>query len=359
LWVANFGGNVTEYGPPLGGIAAIAPNIDIFGANTMLFDSTGIAVGSDGDIYVSDETNGMGDTGDIIVFGKSSNGNASPGHEITGIDTELDHPDGIALDGLSENIYVANASGGSCTSPGIVVYPTTGSGDISPSSSIECASPSDDKTLLDVPTGVTLDSSNNIYVSNAGGAVTEYAAGANGNAAPIMDLEGHRINETCTAPGMPLACCTGPNTGTCDKTQLADPQGIALDSSENIYVTNQGLAHDSITFYAADSTGNVPPKASIQGQFNDECTAASMPYPCCSGSGMGTCVDNTGLNLPVGLVVDSQGNIYVANNNGEDILEFAPITSASGPQNVAPIAAISGGIAGLNIPLGITIAPFQ
>jgi DNA-binding beta-propeller fold protein YncE len=84
-----------------------------------------------------------------------------------------------------------------------------------------------------------------------------------------------------------------------------------------------------------------------------------MPYACCSGSGMGTCLDNTGLNLPVGLVVDSQGNIYVANNNGEDILEFAPITSASGPQNVAPIATISGGMTGLNIPLGINIAPFQ
>ena len=117
LWVANFGGNVTEYGLPLGGIAATAPTIDIFGANTMLFDSTGIAVGSDGDIYVTDETNGMGGTGDIIVFGKSSNGNASPGHEITGIDTELDHPDGIAVDALNQNVYVANASGGSCTSP--------------------------------------------------------------------------------------------------------------------------------------------------------------------------------------------------------------------------------------------------
>ncbi|MFY9884728.1 MAG: hypothetical protein WCB01_01245 [Candidatus Cybelea sp.] len=59
-----------------------------------------------------------------------------------------------------------------------------------------------------MPWGITLDGSNNIYVANEGGPsahgiVTVYAAGANGDVAPVNTISGAN-------------------------TELAEPRGIAI-----------------------------------------------------------------------------------------------------------------------------------
>jgi hypothetical protein len=70
-------------------------------------------------------------------------------------------------------------------------------------------------------------------------------------------------------------------------TGLSRPEAIALDSSGKVYVANGGSSHggtDSITIYPSGSNGNVTPTALIVG------TA-------------------TGLNLPVGIALDPNGNV--------------------------------------------------
>jgi hypothetical protein len=156
-----------------------------------------------------------------------------------------------------------------------------------------------------------------------------------------------------TTPGAnnvePLATIGGANTG------LNSPYGLALDpNNDNIYVANRfgGAAlQGSITIYPAlgSSTGtlNESPIATIVGQPNIGCTAAGVPFPCCTGDEIGTCVDNTQLSQPTGVILDGTGNIYVANLDGGtgfqgSVNVYPPLDSGTGTLNESPIAVIAG-----------------
>jgi len=136
----------------------------------------GVAVDTAGNIVVVNRGNA------ITVFSAGSNGNVSPSAIISGSNTELNSPYGIALDS-SGNIYVANFAGNS-----VMVYPAASNGNVSPSTTI-----SGSDTGLDAPDGIALDSSGNIYVANGGGSgnsVTVYPAGSNGDVTPIATIAG-------------------------------------------------------------------------------------------------------------------------------------------------------------------------
>ena len=75
------------------------------------------------------------------------------------------------------------------------------------------------KTDLSYPTQVTLDAGDDIYVSNEGNdqipaSITVYAAGANGDVAPIRNITG-------------------------DRTGLSAPSGVALDNAGHIFAANR------------------------------------------------------------------------------------------------------------------------
>src|SRR4029077_7377488 len=72
-------------------------------------------------------------------------------------------------------------------------------------------------------------------------------------------------------------------------TDIASPSGIARDASGRIYVTNS--ATSTVTIYAANSNGNVPPLAVIGGSM-------------------------TRLVNPTGIALDSTAKIHVLNNSG-------------------------------------------
>jgi len=86
----------------------------------------------------------------------------------------------------------------------------------------------------------------------------------------------------------PSAIISGANTG------LNSPAGIAVDSSNNLYVTNDGSVNggaDAVTVYAAASNGNIAPSRTISGGA-------------------------TKLDLPSGAKIDSSGNLYVVSSGG-------------------------------------------
>ncbi len=306
-YVAN-GNAVTVYPP--GSNGNVAPSATI-GSNTVLSNPGGIALDFYANIYISNRNN------TVTVYPAGSNANAAPSSTVGGAKTGLNFPTGIALD-ASGNIYVANDGSENGGADAITVYPAGSNGNVVPSATIDGS-----KTGLDFPAGIALDSSGNIYVANDGSedggtdTVTVYPAGSNGNVAPS-------------------ATVSGSNTG------LDDPQGIALDTSGNIYVTNDGSSSgvaDTVTLYPAGSTRNVAPSATVSGS-------------------------NTGLDNPQGIALDASGNIYVANGGSDAPTDYpssndVTIYSAGSNGNVAPSATIAGPTTELAQPAGIAIGPEQ
>ena len=326
LWVTSNTGvasNVTLYPLPIGSNPNISPLITIMGANTQLAIPDAIALDSGGNIYVG---NGSFMFSDITVFPPGSNGNATPSQDIFGNMTGLDGVYGLTLDSTGKHIYTANVASNTCQGSGaILIFPSSGTGNIAPSSAIEClTNPPGDMTLLFQPSGVALDGTGNIYVVSQGGPyINIYSAGSTGNAMPS---------------GM-IACITPMQGGTCmtNLTQLGAPYGITLDPKGNIYVTNDGstaVPGFSVTIYGAGSSGNVAPLETIAG-------------------------DKTGLNQPEGIALDSKGNIYVANLEGFSVTVYPPFNGSTfvGTVNQAPIATVNTGLVS-NSPSGVAIGPF-
>ena len=147
------------------------------------------------------------------------------------------------------------------------------------------------------PTSVAFDSHGNMYVDvffgsgcaslctvpGGDGIIMVFAPGASGNAAPIRTI-------------------CGPHT------KLALSGGIAIDSMDRLYVTNEGTSAGptSVTIYAAGASGDVAPIASISGP-------------------------STQLDLPHTIAVDAAGTVYVGNLGPNEVTEYAPGANGDAP----------------------------
>jgi sugar lactone lactonase YvrE len=225
----------------------------------------GIASDSAGRIYVTDYW-----LDSISVFAPDAAGAASPVATIRGSKTGLQFPTGIAVDSKGK-IYALNAAGEVTEAPGpgdqvrIDVYAAGSNGNVAPTAVIV-----GHRTRLENPKAIAVDSSDKIYVADEGGdddpnsppRVMVYEAGSKGDIAPIATISG-------------------------GKTGLDNPDGIAVESSGKIYVTNNGSESrdtDTITVYPPAAHGNVAPVATIGSETE-----------------------------PQGIAVDSAGKIYVTN----------------------------------------------
>jgi sugar lactone lactonase YvrE len=282
------------------------PSATISGANTGMIGPDGLFVDSSSNIHVADFY-----ADSVSVFPAGSSGNIPPSSGTIGTTTAigLNSPRGIALD-PSGNIYVADCPVcyGYPGNPGVFVYSAGSNGNTAPSAII-----SGPNTDLSAPEGIALDSSSNLYVMDVGSSpitpkVFVYPARSNGNV-------------------VPSATISGTSTG------LEDPSGIALDSNNNIYVIDSDGACDStvkVLIYAAKSDGDVAPIATLSGR-------------------------STGLCGPTGIALDSSDKIYVADNAAQSVFIYPPLGGSTGLLNEAPSAIISGSSTGLSEPYGIAL----
>jgi hypothetical protein len=259
-----------------------------------------IALDSNGDIYVADDF-----AASVFIYPAGSNGNAVPTAFISGGLTDLKSPYGIALDSTGD-IYVADYGLRGIVPPSVFVYPpiasSTGMLNEAPSSTISGL----DTGLLN-PFGIALDSSRNIYVADDGNSaavpavpasVFVYSAGSHGDAAPLATISGNNtgLMQPCgvaldstgniyvtdfsaasvfvypplhTSGNGPLN--ENPTATIKDSQHLAGPCGITLDSSSNIYVADSRAA--SVFAYPAvgSSTGtiNESPMSTISGPLTE------------------------------------------------------------------------------------------
>jgi hypothetical protein len=259
---------------PLTASGDVAPTTAITGTSTTLGFPTGSAFDASGNIYVTNLSNNS-----VTVYAAGASGDIAPISTIIGTSTGLNNPEGIALD-IKGNIYVANygPTGGG---PGsVTIFGPGASGDIAPLSTI-----SGSNTMLVSPFGVALDAEGKIYVANGNSSVgvAIFGAGASGDVAPLtaisvngggvgiaLDASGNIYVDGgsptpsvivypagATSSSIPIATISGSNT------TLNNPTGVAVAANGDIFVADLGA--DGVLVFGPGANGNIAPVATISG----------------------------------------------------------------------------------------------
>ena len=282
------------------------PNSQAAGEGLMLFlYPTGVARDSSGNLYVADSANNIiqkiSTTG--IVATLAGTAGTVGAIDATGSYARFNQPNGVTVDS-SGNVYVADTGNGiirKITPNGVV---TTLAGSIYNRGNLDGTGLG---AWFSSPTGITADSTGNIYVADA---FTNTIRKVN-PAGAVSTIAGSAAVRGGSADG----------TGT--SAQFNYPAGIAVDSAGNLYVAD--AYNDTVRKITSD--GAVTTLAGVAGVSGMNDTLPSIPAT---------------FNQPIGIAVDSNGNVYVADTINCTVRE---LTTSGNVTTVSTLAGI-GGIAG-------------
>ena len=311
----------------------------------------GITLDSSGKLYIADTVNYRIRTlsGGLLatIAGNGTSGYTGDGSAATS--AELASPGAVAVDG-SGNVYIADTGNHvirKITGTTISTFAgnnTSGyQGDGGLATGAELASPS----------GVAVDGSGNVYISDTGNNLIRKVdssgninavVGAKGTANTlnnpngiaidkngflyIADTNNHRIlkwanNKLTTIAGTGVPGFSG-DGGPATQAMLQYPRGIAVDAAGNLYI--------------ADSTNSRIRKITPDGTIVTIAGNGKLNY-----TGDGGPATKAALYFPRGVVVDSQGNVYISDSSNQVIRELQgtyPAISDGGVTNAASFAQI-------------------
>jgi trimeric autotransporter adhesin len=235
-----------------------------------LADPAGIAVDSNGNLYIADSfnsvirlvtTSGMATT----VAGKGSYGYSGDGGQASS--AQLGYPNGIALDSKL-NLYIADTQNNviRMVTPAGVITTVAGNGSTGYLGDGGQAA----NATLTQPFAVAVDSSFNLYIADSGNNALREVTASGIISSPI------------------------PGAG------LASPFGVAVDGAGNVYVSNSG--------------DNRILSINPEGAVTTVAGTGSAGY-----AGDGGAAPSAELNLPFGVATDSAGNLYIADENNHVI----------------------------------------
>lgn len=273
---------VLAFGIPTAG-GNIAPIQDITGKATGLTFPYAITAGPSGAIFVDDQNNQQ-----VFKFSKDATGNSAPLLTLNVSGRVL----GLAVDASGHPWVGINTVYGYGA---IYEYAVGASGNAKPINTI-----SGSNANLYFPSGLSFDSSGNLYVSDGGTeTISEFAANASGNASPINTISGSH-------------------------TKIFEPGQITID----------GSTYGNGRIVVANGTDVLV--------FGPKASGDSAPI-----------ADISTISSPGGVATDTSGNIYASKTATGAILEFAP--GANG--NADPIRKIVGSNTKLSSPGNLFIAP--
>ncbi len=242
---------------------------------------TDVAVDTNGNVYIADYGNfvirQVTTDGNIHTYaGNDTNGYSGDGAGATS--ASLYQPFGIAVDS-SGNLYISEygdsrirkvASGSNGAGGNISTIAGNGNfgfgGDGAAATSAQ----------MNIPRGLAVDSSGNIYVADWGNNRVRKIASSN-----ISTVAGNGV--------LSYSGDDGPAT----QAQFNVPSAVAVDSSGNVYV--------------ADTANNVVRQVASTGVISTFAGTGSLGF-----SGDGGAANKAQLNAPQGVAVDASGNVYIA-----------------------------------------------
>jgi trimeric autotransporter adhesin len=332
LYIADFNNNrirkvSLSSGPGAGTITTIAGNgVKTFygdhgpATSASLSGPTGVALDSAGNLYIADTYNER--VREVSVSGGTITtiaGNGGTGFSGDGAATSesLYFPAAVAVDS-NGNVYIADAgnnrirevsSGTMNTVAGDAAVGFSGDGVAATS------------TSLNGPQGVAVDSAGNFY---------------------IADIFNNRIRKVSggiitTVAGDGVRGFSG-DGGAAMSAELNYPYGVAVDSAGNIYL----IDYFNLRIREVVSSGTI---TTVAGNGNQ-------------GSGDGGLATSASLNVPYGVALDANGNLYIADSDNNRIRKVSGGTITTVAGNGAAAYFGDGGSAtsaSLNSPQGVAV----
>lgn len=278
------------------GIALASGSTDGAAISAQFFfgSGAGMTFDSSGNLYVADTSNNTIrkiSTANIVSTFAGTAG--APGAvDGTGIAARFDSPGGIVADS-GNNLFVTDSDNNQIRkiTPAGVVTTFAGSG---ATASVDGTGPA---AQFNYPYAIAIDSANNLYVTDIGSHVIRKITPG----AVVTTLAG--------SAGM-----FGSTDGTGAAARFNDPEGLAVDSSGNIFVADSGNA----TIRKITPAGVVTTFA---------------------GSGVNGSADGIGLaaefDWPMGIAFDSSDNLYVSDWSGNNVRKITPAAVVSTLSGVA------------------------
>jgi uncharacterized protein (TIGR03437 family) len=255
--------------------------------NAQLTNPVGVAVDSAGNLYIADAGNGRVRRVSKGVIATVAGGGTSLGDNGPATSAQLISPTGVAVDSTG-NLFIADVNGQRIrkVSNGVITTVAGGGtslGDNGPATSAQLIS----------PIGVAVDSAGNLY---------------------IADMNNYRVRKVSngvitTVAGNGYEGFSGDN-GAAINAQLANPMGVAVDSAGNLFIADQSnrrvrkVSSGVITTVAGSGTEG------FSGD-NGPATSAQLSYP-------------------VGVAVDSDGSLYIVDNQRIRKVSNGVISTAAG-----------------------------
>ncbi len=336
--------------------------------NNGLSDPADVAMDSSGDLFIADTDNNEVDevnlaTGqETIVAGDGTAGYSGDGGQAT--KAELNLPEGLAVDGHG-NLFIADSGNNVIREVNLksgIITTLAGSSMMLPNSKIiiGIAGYKGDDGLaavaeLNDPIGLALDGTGDLFIADSGNnVIREIVPGTNGLQDGIITTYAGDYNNGLGGYG-------GDN-GPATAAQLNDPQGIAIGPTGNLFIADSGNNRvrevnkktGIITTVAGDgtagSTGDTSNGVATSAELNDpigvvvtgggaidiadsannvirQVTLTSNTITTIAGNG-GSGDDGDGgpaadaqLSFPQGLVVDSAGDLFIADSENDVVRE--------------------------------------
>ena len=237
----------------------------------------GVAADAAGNLFVADTLNNVvrkvSPTGTISNYaGNGGAGNAGDGSAATA--AQLNGPQGLAVDAAG-NLFIADTLNAKVrkVSTGGVIATVAGSGTPGFGGDGGAAA----SAQLNLPSGVAVDSTGNLYIADFGNSRVRKVAASGG--------------AISTVAGNGSAGYSG-DGGPAAKAQLNGPQGVAVDAAGNLYI--------------ADTGNNLIREVTADGRIASVAGNGIAGY-----SGDGGPATSAQVGNPVALAVDAVGNIYI------------------------------------------------
>jgi hypothetical protein len=315
LRMITAGGAVTT----LAGTPNTFGSADGFGADARFNSPQGVAVDSGGNVYVADSRSSTlrKINAARVVNTLAGTAGLMGTADGTGAAARFDFPVGVAADSAG-NVYVADSNNNTLrkiTAAGVV---TTLAGTARVRGG---ADGTGTNASFNAPQGVAVDGAGNVYVA---------------------DWSGHTIRKVTTGGVVTTLAGSADMAGSADGTGAAarftSPQGLAVDGAGNLYVTDQSnhtirkVTPDGVVTTLAGSAG-------VAGSADGTGTAARF-------------------NNPLGVAVDSAGNLYVTDSSNHTLRKVTPdgvVTTLAGRASVPGSADGTGATARFNFLAGVAV----